>query len=133
VNKLKKTKTITGVVLIFTLGVFCGALGDHVAYKTQIKKYMSGNRTFYQGIVVRNLSKKLNLDAVQREKVDGIVKGMLIEVQTIRKQYRPQIETVLERSRLEIKGVLRPDQIEMYDKVIAQHKAKADKNHASEE
>jgi hypothetical protein len=55
---MNKAKTIIGVVVIFILGVLCGALGNHIAYKAKIKKYMSGDRAYYHtlssGISVKN-------------------------------------------------------------------------------
>ena len=111
--------------MIFAIGVLCGALGDHIYYKAKIKKYMTGERNYYQEIVVKNLNKKLELDALQREKVQGIVKDMFAEMRSVRRQYWPQTEAILEKKRAEIKTILRPDQIEAYDKIIAEQKAKA--------
>ena len=126
---MKKAKSIIGVIVIFLLGSFCGALVVHITYKTQINKYISGDTQAYQEIVVRNLSKKLNLDAGQREKIKGFVRDTQLEMQNVRKQFRPQIESILEKSRLRIREILRSEQIEKFDKLIAQYKAKANKNH----
>jgi hypothetical protein len=125
---MKKIKTIIGVIVIFLLGTLCGALGVHITYKTQITKYMSGDANVYQTIIVRHLSKKLNLDAEQREKIRELVKESQTEIYNIRKQIRPQIESALEKSGLRIRGVLRPEQVEKFDKLIAEYKAKADTN-----
>jgi hypothetical protein len=130
---MKKAKAIIGVVVIFAMGILCGALGDQIVHEMKIKKYESGERNYYQDIIMRDLSKKLDLDAVQYEKVNEIVKEMLFEMKMVRRQYRPQNETILEKKRSEIKAVLRPDQIEAYEKVIAHEKAKAQKRYKQEE
>ncbi len=70
----------------------------------------------------------MNLDAIQREKVGGIVKEIYSDIHIVRMQYRPQIDAILEKRRSEIKSMLRADQIETYDKMIAQIKAKAKNN-----
>ena len=130
---MKKAKTIIGVVTIFVLGVCCGAVGDRIVYKMKIKKYISGDKAYYQSIIVRNLDKRLSLDTAQHEKVDGIIRELLHEVKTIRRQYRPQVDTALEKSRAEIKKILRADQIKIYDEMIAQRKEKEKLNYTSDD
>jgi len=129
---MQKAKTIIGVVVIFAMGALCGALGDHIVYKMKIKKYVSGDRNFYQEIIVKDLNKKLDLDAVQREKVNEIVKNMFIEMQVIRRQSLPQIEAIVEKQRSEVRTLLRPDQMKAYEEVIAYQKAKALKKYRHE-
>lgn len=124
---MKNAKFIAGVILIFILGASCGALGVHVAYKIQIAKYMSGDKSAYQTIIVKHLNRKLSLDAGQREKIAGIIEEAQLEMQIIRKESWPKVETVLGKSRLRIKEVLRPDQVEKYNNLIKKHKARSGK------
>jgi Spy/CpxP family protein refolding chaperone len=42
----------------------------------------------------------------------------------IRKQYRPQMEAVLEKSRAEMRRILRPQQLEKFEKFLAERKAR---------
>lgn len=121
---MKKAKAIIGVFVIFAMGILSGALGDHIFYKMKIKKYLSGDKNFYQEIVVRDLNKMLDLDAAQREKVNEIVKNMFHEMHYVRMQYQPQIEGIVKKQRSEVRNVLRPDQIEAYENVIARQNAK---------
>ncbi|MBI4764107.1 MAG: hypothetical protein HY787_05820 [Deltaproteobacteria bacterium] len=126
---MKKAKSIIGVIVIFLLGTFSGALGIHIVYKIYLTKYISGEPNIYQKMIVRNLSNKLNLDANQRSQIQIIVQEIQIEMQTVRKQFRPQIESILEKSRLRTREILRPDQIDKFDKLIAQRKIKSHKNY----
>jgi len=130
---MKKTKAIIGVVVIFGMGVVCGALGDQISHKMMLRKYESGERNYYQDIVMKDLTKKLNLDTVQREKVDKIVKEMLLGMLVVRRQYQPQYQQLIEKQRSEIRPLLRPDQLELYEKVIAHEQEKAQKRDRREE
>jgi len=130
---MKKTKAIIGVVVIFVMGVVCGALGDQIGHKMMLRKYESGERNYYQDIVMKDLTKKLNLDTVQREKVDKIVKEMLLVMLVVRRQYQPQYQQLIEKQRSEIRPLLRPDQLELYEKVIAHEQEKAQKRDRREE
>jgi hypothetical protein len=130
---MKKTKAIIGVVVIFGMGVVCGALGDQISHKMMLRKYESGERNYYQDIVMKDLTKKLNLDTVQREKVDKIVKEMLLGMLVVRRQYQPQYQQLIEKQRSDIRPLLRPDQLEVYEKVIAHEQEKAQKRDRREE
>ncbi|MBN1472696.1 MAG: hypothetical protein JW925_13030 [Syntrophaceae bacterium] len=125
---MRKVKSIIGVMVIFLLGTFCGALGVHIAYKTQIAKYMSGDGQIYRTVIVRHLSKKLDLDQEQKNKIRDYIKETQTELHNVRKQVRPQIEIALEKSRLKLRSVLRPEQIERYDKLIDDYRAKTVKD-----
>lgn len=82
---------------------------------------------------MKDLTKKLNLDTVQREKVDKIVKEMLLGMLVVRRQYQPQYQQLIEKQRSEIRPLLRPDQLELYEKVIAHEQEKAQKRDRREE
>jgi hypothetical protein len=120
----KKTKSILGVLVVFILGTLCGALGVHIIYKSQIQKYISGDTNIYQKLIVRSLSKKLNLDQTQREKVKQYLGETQAELHHVRKQFRPQMDIILEKNRMRIREVLRAEQLEAFDKLVEKHKAR---------
>ncbi|MBN1381647.1 MAG: hypothetical protein JXA41_08230 [Deltaproteobacteria bacterium] len=122
---MKKIKSIIGVVIIFLLGTFCGALGAHIVYKTHVNKYISGDALFYREMIVKSLSRKLDLDKGQSVIIDDLVKEAQIEIHNVRKQYLPQIEKILRNNHLKIKAVLRPEQIDKFDQIISRHRAKS--------
>ncbi|HDQ04690.1 MAG TPA: hypothetical protein ENN23_09060 [Deltaproteobacteria bacterium] len=129
---MKDAKFIAGVILIFILGASCGALGVHITYKIQVAKYMSGDKSAYQTIIVKHLNRKLSLDAVQREKITDIIEEAQLETQKIREEVWPKVEIVLGTSRLRIKEVLRPDQVEKYNNLIKKHKARSGKTSSTQ-
>jgi len=44
-------------------------------------------------------------------------------MKVIRKQIQPQVEELLTRSETKVRAILRPDQVEKFDKLIAERKA----------
>lgn len=83
-------------------------------------------------VIVERLHHKLNLDEKQLEQLREIVKETHDEIKNVRKQFRPQIEEILERSRNRVRTILRPDQLEQYEKMIAEHKKRREKEESAQ-
>jgi Spy/CpxP family protein refolding chaperone len=62
--------------------------------------------------------------AVQRAQLRVIVAEGQGELKVIRKQIQPQVEDLLTRSEAKVRALLRPDQQEKFDKLIAERKAR---------
>jgi Spy/CpxP family protein refolding chaperone len=121
---MKNIKSVICILLIFLLGAVSGGLVMHMVYKSHMETFLRGDRKAREEILVNRLSRKLDLDQSQREKVRAIVKETHLEMNNIRKQYRPQMEAVLEKSRAEMRRILRPEQLEKFEKFIAEHQAR---------
>jgi aspartyl-tRNA synthetase len=121
---MKNAKAIIGVVLIFVLGIASGALLMHMSYKSRMESFVSGKPGMREEILLNRLDKKLDLDEQQRVAVRQIIRGTQAEMKEIRKQYRPQIVKALEKSRAEVRKLLRPDQQIKYDQYLAERKAR---------
>ena len=124
VNDMKNAKAIIGVLLIFVLGIACGALLMHMSYKSRMDAFVSGKPGMREEILLKRLSQKLDLDEQQRAAVREIIRGTQAEMKEIRKQYRPQMVQTLEKSRAEVRKILRPDQQKKYDQFLAERKAR---------
>ena len=74
--------------------------------------------------IVRRLSWELRLDHDQREQLRVIVDQGQQEMKVVRRQIQPQIEDVLGRSEAKLRVILRPDQQDKFDKLIAERKAR---------
>lgn len=118
----KKIKTISGVVLIFFIGAVCGGVVVHIFYKTEIQKYATGDAGVYQKLILKNLTWRLELDAGQREKVLARLENAHCEIQSVRKQYRPQIQDILEKSRRQIRSELKGEQVEKFDRLVKEYR-----------
>jgi len=75
-------------------------------------------------LIVRRLSWELRLDRSQRAQLRDIVAEGQQEMKVVRKQIQPQVEDILTRSEVKVRVLLRPDQQEKFDKLIAERKAR---------
>jgi hypothetical protein len=122
-------KVIVSVVLIFVLGGIAGALVMRGIDQHKIESIIKGESGMTREVIVTRLNQKLNLDAVQLEQLRTIVWETHAQMRSIRKQYRPQIEEILQRSQDRVRTILRPDQLETFNKIVAERK----KRHEGEE
>ena len=75
-------------------------------------------------LIVRRLSWELRLDRAQRDQLRVIVAEGQGEMKVLRKQIQPQVEDLLTRSEVKVRAMLRPDQVEKFDKLVAERKAR---------
>jgi hypothetical protein len=122
-------KVIVSVVLIFVLGGIAGALVMRGIDQHKIESIIKGESGMTREVIVTRLNQKLNLDAVQLEQLRTIVRETHAQMRSVRKQYRPQIEEILQRSQDRVRTILRPDQLETFNKIVAERK----KRHEGEE
>jgi uncharacterized protein YneF (UPF0154 family) len=116
---MKNWKAIIGVLLVFVLGMVAGGLVTLGVIRHQL-----GTRgpQAMVNFVVRRLSWELRLDAAQREQLRTIVADTQQEIRTARRQVQPQIEQTLAKTEERIRAMLRQDQQEKFDKLLAERK-----------
>jgi uncharacterized protein YneF (UPF0154 family) len=124
---MKKWKAIVSIIIVFVLGVLAGALLTHKIYQHRVEGIMKGEPRTTREFIVQRLDRELHLDASQLEQVRAIVKETHTEMKKVRTQFRPQIEEILARSQEKIRALLRPDQREKYEKIIAERKKKRER------
>jgi len=124
---MKKWKIIISVILVFLLGALAGGLVTHKIDQRRIAGIISGEPRAVGELIVQRLSDKLRLDPQQVEKLRVIVSETRDEIRNVRKQFRPQIQEILERSRNRVRAILRPDQLEKYEKIVAERKARQER------
>jgi len=121
---MKKWKAIVSVILVFLLGSLAGALVTHEIYQHRIVSIIKGDPNAMRELIVQRLNHKLYLDTNQLYQLRAIVKETHDEMRNVRKQFRPQIEEILARSQNRVRAILRPDQLEKYEKIVAERKKK---------
>ncbi len=124
---MKNFKQIMCVLLVFLLGAASGGLAVHIIYKSKMDTYLHGSFKAREQMILDRLSRRLDLDDRQRAQLLVIIRQTHDEISSIKKQYRPQMEAVLEKSRQEVRQILRPDQQEKFDQFIKQRKAMREK------
>ncbi len=122
---MKKWKAIISIVVVFVLGSLAGALVTHEIYQHRIESFIRGEPK--RELIVRRLNHELNLDPAQLAQLRVIVTETYAGIKNVRKQIRPQIEEILESSQNRIRTILRPDQLEKYEKIIAERKKRREK------
>ncbi len=127
---MKNFKAIAGILLVFLLGAAGGGLVTHMIHVTRFERFISGGHRMREDVIVERLTKKLDLDSRQQEEVRVIVHETHDGIRQVRSRIKPQIEALLTAGQDRIKTVLRPDQREKFDKIIAgrnQREASKDK------
>jgi hypothetical protein len=78
-------------------------------------------------LIVGRLSRKLDLDRAQQEKVRAIVTETRRDIDEIRKPVQAQVEAAIESSRARVRVVLRPDQQETFDRIQAERRKRRER------
>jgi periplasmic protein CpxP/Spy len=118
---MKNWKAIAGVLLVFVLGVAAGTFGTLGVIR---HRWMHRGPQAMADFIVRRLSWELRLDTTQRDQLRVIVTDSQQETRTVRKQVQPQIEEILDRADAKVRAILRPDQREKFDRLVAERKEK---------
>jgi len=121
---MNRNKSFLAILLVFLLGATSGALVTHMIDQNRFESFAKGGRPPREEVLVKRLTDKLGLDSQQQEKVKVIVHETQLSMQQIRRQSRPQIESVLTESQQRISVLLTPDQRDKFNKIIAERKAR---------
>ncbi|HAM50214.1 MAG TPA: hypothetical protein DCP92_05795 [Nitrospiraceae bacterium] len=125
---MKKWQAIVGVILVFLLGAVAGALVTHSIYQNTMEKSFREEPRSMREFIVQRMNHELQLDPAQLEQLRSIIKETHAEIRTVRKQISPQIEEILARSEDKVRVILRPDQLEKFDKIVARRKKKREES-----
>jgi uncharacterized protein YneF (UPF0154 family) len=121
---MKNWKAILGVVAVFLLGVTAGAFLTGAAAAKRLQRVLHGQTAFTAEQITRRLTHQLRLDPTQREQVLVLVQGAQAQITDARSQCLPRILGALDDFDAKARVVLRPDQLEKFDKLVADRKAR---------
>lgn len=107
---------------MFLLGAAAGGLVTHEFHQLRIGHVFRNEPRSMRELIVRKLHRELHLDSGQTGQVRVIVGDTQTRIREVRRRFRPEIEEIMERSREQIRAILRPDQRERYERIIAEHK-----------
>ena len=124
---MKRWKSILGVLVIFLLGALTGAAVNHRIGRQGVDAILSGRGGATVELIVRRLSRSLDLDPAQRDQVRAIVTETRREIVEIRKPVQAQVEATIERSRARVRVILRPDQQEKFDRIQAERRKRRER------
>jgi Spy/CpxP family protein refolding chaperone len=124
---MKRWKSILGVLLVFLLGALAGAAVEHRVGRQSVEAVLSGRGGATVDLIVRRLSRSLDLDPAQRDQVRTIVTETRRDIVGIRKPVQAQVEAAIERSRARVRAILRPDQQEKFDRIQAERRMRRER------
>jgi len=124
---MKRWKSILGVLLVFLLGALAGAAVLHRVDRQNVEAVLSGKGGATVDLVVRRLSRSLDLDPAQRDQVRAIATETRRDIVEIRKPVQLQIEAAFERSRVRVRAILRPEQQEKFDRIQAERRKRRER------
>ena len=119
---MKRWKSILGVLLVFLLGALAGAAVVHRYDRQSVEAVLSGKGDATAELIVRRLSRSLDLDPAQRDQVRAIVTETRREIAEIRQPVQARIDAALESSRGRDRALLRPDQQEKFDRIQSERR-----------
>lgn len=121
---MKNWKAILGVVVIFGLGMTAGAFLTGAVAAKRLQRVLHGQTAFTAEEITRRLSRKLHLDANQRDQMLPLVQAAQTQITEARTQCQPKVLAALDDFDAKARVVLRPDQAEKFDKLVADRKAR---------
>jgi hypothetical protein len=123
-DEMKRCKPIIGVVLVFILGILCGALSLNLYYGCRYESISSGNPHSREEGIIRRLNRKLDLDERQKGQVRAIVHEAQEEIRKTRSRIRPETEAIIENAQIRIRAILSAEQGNKFEQMIAERKQK---------
>lgn len=111
---MKRWKLVSGLLLVFVLGILAGSFGTRVYLKDRFE-HLRKDPKARQAFIMRKLSKELELTQDQKTKIEKIVE----QVGEKRRQFflknRPEIKRIMDEGFLQIKKELNNDQQKKLD------------------
>ena len=111
---MKRWKLISGLLLVFVLGVLAGSFGTRVYLKDRFE-HLRKDPKARQAFIMRKLSKELELTQDQKIKVEKIVEQMGEKRREFFLKNRPEIKKIMDEGFAQIKKELNNDQQKKLD------------------
>jgi hypothetical protein len=121
---MKNWKAILALVAVFVLGMIAGGSLVSASSAKRLNRLMRGQTAFTAREVAGRLTRQLRLDAGQRDQMLTLVEAAQVQITNARKQCVPQVLAALDDFDAKARPILRPDQVERFDKLVAERKAR---------
>lgn len=119
---MKNIKALCGILLVFVLGAGSGAIVTHMVDRAHFEKFIHGGPEAREELIMRRLTKQLDLDSQQQVQVRSIVHENHAAMREVRKLYRPRIQEILDHGQARINDILRPEQREKFRQIIEERR-----------
>ena len=114
---MKRWKLITGVIIVFVLGILMGSLGTGLLYKYRVIRPMKPEPSEKRALILKKYSKALVLSPEQITGFEKIIDEMDVKRREFFKTNRPEMKKIREQGVSKMKTILEPHQQEKLDKL----------------
>ena len=121
---MKNWKAILALVVVFILGMIAGGSLMSASAAKRLQRVLHGQTAYTAQEVTSRLSRKLHLDPSQRAQMLTLVRAAQAHITDARKQCVPQVLAALDDFDAKARILLRPNQVEKFDKLVAERKAR---------
>lgn len=111
---MKRWKLVSGLLLVFVLGILAGSFGTRVYLKDRFE-HLRKDPKARQAFIMRKLSKELELTQDQKTKIEKIVEQVGAKRREFFLKNRPEIKRIMDEGFLQIKKELNNDQQKKLD------------------
>lgn len=111
---MKRWKLVSGLLLVFVLGILAGSFGTRVYLKDRFE-HLRKDPKARQDFIMRKLSKELELTQDQKTKIEKIVEQVGAKRREFFLKNRPEIKRIMDEGFLQIKKELNNDQQKKLD------------------
>ena len=111
---MKRWKLVSGLLLVFVLGILAGAFGTRIYLKDRFA-HLRKDPKARQAFIMGKLSKELELTPDQKTKVERIVEQVGAKRREFFLKNRPEIKKIMDEGFLQIKKELNNDQQKKLD------------------
>jgi len=119
---MSRAKLAFWVLGIFLIGAFTGGVATFEYQRRAMNMIMEGGPKGFGKFFMDKMAAELKLDGAQRKAFEGIMAEVHEGIREIRHQARPRIEEILNQARPKMIALLRPDQVEIFEKMEARRK-----------
>jgi hypothetical protein len=113
---MKRWKLVSGLLLVFVLGILAGAFGTRIYLKDRFA-HLRKDPKARQAFIMRKLSKELELTPDQKIKVEKIVEQVGEKRREFFLKNRPEIKRIMDEGFAQIKKELNNDQQKKLDEL----------------
>jgi len=116
-NAMNKTKIkiVTGVLLVFFLGVGTGVVGTGIVIRRSIRGFMNRASGSHGTFFMNHLERELRLTDAQKRNVEKIVEDGEVEIREILRRSRETFVASMEQRRIQLRALLLPEQQQKLD------------------
>jgi hypothetical protein len=121
---MKRNQLIAALfaVLLFCAGVAVGALGHRYYTATVVN---AKNADDFRQHYISEMRSKLKLTPTQVERLETILDETKARYKAVRDSYHPQMVKIKEEHTAQIKSILSPEQVPIYERMVAEHERRA--------